>query len=94
VITVHCVNNTRQSDRVRLKQEIDKIKVLIENGKIGDRAKLEGRSGFIKLAASIDKATKGHLDFDLLRSGQFSLTITNDLAIKALPMEQVRIVNV
>ncbi len=83
VITVKCVNNTRQTDRAKLKQEIDKIKALIDNGKIGDRAKLEGRSGFIKLAASIDKATKGHLKFDLLSSGQFSLTITNDLTSKA-----------
>lgn len=94
VITVKCVNNTRQSDRVRLKQEIDRIKTLIENGKIGDRAKLEGRSGFIKLAASIDKAVKGHLDFDLLNSGQFTLSITNDLAIKSFPTEEVRVVNV
>jgi len=94
VITVKCDNNTRQADRARLKQEIDKIKTLIENGKIGDRAKLEGRSGFIKLAASIDKAAKGRLYFDLLSSGQFSLTITNDLAIKVVPLEEVRVDNV
>lgn len=94
VITVKCVNNTRLSDRDRLKQEIDKIKVLIENGKIGDRAKLEGRSGFIKLAASIDKAAKGHLDFYLLSSGQFCLSIANDLVIKSLPIEDERIENV
>jgi hypothetical protein len=93
-ITIKCVNNTRQTDRVRLKHEIDKIRALIDNGKIGDRARLEGRSGFIKLAASIDKAINGHLDFDLLDSGEFALTIKNDLTIKLIPSDEVRFDNV
>jgi soluble cytochrome b562 len=90
-ITIECVNNTRQTDRIKLKKEIDKIKILIADGNIGDRAKLEGRSGFIKLAASIDKPIKGNLDFGLLASGAFRLSITNDLSIKSVPAEEIKV---
>lgn len=94
VITIRCCNNTRLNDRERLKGEIEKIKYLIENGKAGDRAKVEGRSGFIKLAASIDKTNKGCLDFNLLEDGDFYLSISNDLKVKQVPVEDLRVENV
>tara|TARA_R110001606_G_scaffold387428_1_gene552094 strand:- start:310 stop:3318 length:3009 start_codon:yes stop_codon:yes gene_type:complete len=93
-LTITCSNNTKQSERARLKNEIDKIKNLIDKDILGDRAKLEGRSGFIKLAASIDKKDKGKLNFDLAVTGEFCLSITNDLGIRQEPIEDVRVEDV
>ena len=74
--------------------EINKIKKLISDEKLGDRSKSEGRSGFIKLAASIYKADKGYLSFDLGENGEFNLSITNDLHIVQEPLEIADIENV
>jgi len=93
-LTISCRNDSKQIERVRLRMEIDTIKKLIDNEKFGERAKSEGRSGFIKLAASIDKTEQGKLDFSLDEAGEFCLSITIDLGVKQVPVEEVRIKNV
>tara|TARA_R110001592_G_scaffold1039_1_gene6087 strand:+ start:3323 stop:6811 length:3489 start_codon:yes stop_codon:yes gene_type:complete len=92
--TISCSNQTKQSERKQLLVEINKIKKLISDEKLGDRSKSEGRSGFIKLAASIYKADKGYLSFDLGENGEFNLSITNDLHIVQEPLEIADIENV
>ncbi|MCG8669283.1 MAG: hypothetical protein MI867_07695, partial [Pseudomonadales bacterium] len=90
-ITISCENETKQSDRKKLRDEITKIKKMIDEGQLGDRARSEGRSGFFKLAASIDKATKGNLEIDLNSEGVFNLVISTDLNTYETPVEQVEV---
>lgn len=90
-LTISSSNDTKQSERERLLFEINKIKLLIDNGKLGDRAKSEGRSGFIKLAASIDKSDRSNLNFDLNDDGKFYLSITNDLHVAQVPFDEIEV---
>jgi tetratricopeptide (TPR) repeat protein len=76
VLIVHIENTV--SPRARSAQQdrrIDDIRALIESGVTDRRAKTEGGSGFIKLAAVVQQSARGRIEFGYVEETRFSLTV-------------------
>jgi hypothetical protein len=86
-IAIDVRSDCKSVDRAASRARMAEIRELMSAGNVGRRTRIEGGSGFLKLAAEVQQSAKGRVDFDFNEAGEFQLTVVYSLIV--LPEEDV-----
>lgn len=82
VLVVRIENNVSPKARsAQQDRRINDIRAVIESGVTDRRAKTEGGSGFIKLAAVVQQSTRGRIEFGYIEEHRFCLTVAYSIIL-------------
>jgi len=83
------VNESKSSLRQKHEEELAKITALIDRQEWDTRAKKEGRSGIIKLAATTQQSSKADLKYGFTEEGEFKVDLTLPLQVRKRSLSEV-----
>jgi hypothetical protein len=81
-LEIEVLSDTRtQQQRDTKERALAELRRIIDAKAVGIRTKREGRSGFLKIAASLGYSDKGKIEFGFLNRDKFRLAVTYSLVI-------------
>lgn len=81
-LTVEVESEFRAPNRSANERKLDEIRTLIDSGGYTKKTKVEGGTGFFKLAATVRQSEKGRLEFGFNAAGDFRLAVTYSMLVQ------------